>query len=70
MILVEVAVSAEKEWQEAEEETKAELQKIYVETVQEIVSELPPPANMLAAGTKCVIKCRVRGCSSSPCLTE
>ena len=32
--LTEVAVSDEKEWQEAEEETKAELQNIYVETVQ------------------------------------
>ena len=48
--LTEVAVSAETEWQEEEEETRADLQKCYVETLQGFFSELPPLANMWPPG--------------------
>jgi hypothetical protein len=60
----------EKEWQEAEEETRAELQKIYDETVQGYLVRTTSTCQRLAARTKFVIQRRVRGCSTSPCLTE
>ena len=44
--LTEVAVSAEKEWQEEANGARANLQKLDVQTIQSIFSELPQPANI------------------------
>ena len=52
--LTEVVGSANKELQDEEEEDRADLQTMYVETLQDLFSGLPPPANM-AARTRCII---------------